>query len=245
MKVTNIVNIDLSIRQNIPFVDAVQGDSARSIEFRLFDRGQPFNVPDGSAVLIRYKRPDGFGGVYDTLPNGETAYSIIANKVTAVLSPTALGVAGNVDFQVSVSNEGKTVSAFSLEIRVDADPSFDAVDAEDYINIEQFVTEKSKENAPYIGENGNWWVNQEDTGVKAGGGSGGMNTTAANLLVTILRNAVYGTDQSASITALEAALAVSGEAQEITFTQTGSVLAISGVESIMTITQTGSVLALA
>lgn len=206
MKVTNIVNIDLSIRQNIPFVDAVQGDSARAIEFRLFDKGQPFNVPDGSAVLIRYKRPDGFGGVYDTLPNGEIAYSIIANKVTAVLSPTALGVAGNVDFQIAVSNEGKTVSAFSLEIRVDADPSFDSVDAEDYINIEQFVTEKSKENAPYIGENGNWWVNQEDTGVKAGGGSGGGTGTdgfspVANVTQTDTGAVISITDKSGTTTA--------------------------------------------
>lgn len=195
MKVTNIVNIDLSIRQNIPFVDAVQGDSARAIEFRLFDRGQPFNVPDGSAVLIRYKRPDGFGGVYDTLPNGETAYSISSNKVTAALSPTALGVAGNVDFQVTVSNGEDLISAFALEIRVDADPSADVVDAEDYINISQFVTEESKKNAPYIGDNGNWWVNQEDTGVKAGGGSGGGGADGFSPVAKVTQ-----TDSGATIT---------------------------------------------
>ena len=135
MKVTNIVNIDLSIRQNIPFVDAVQGDSARAIEFRLFDKGQPFNAPDGSAVLIRYKRPDGFGGVYDTLPNGETAYSISANKVTAVLSPTALGAPGEVDFQISILSGDDLISIFSLQIRVDKDPYIDSSEAEDYVNI--------------------------------------------------------------------------------------------------------------
>lgn len=195
MKVTNIVNIDLSIRQNIPFVDAVQGDSARAIEFRLFDKGQPFNVPDGSAVLIRYKRPDGFGGVYDTLPNGETAYSISSNKVTAVLSPTALGVSGNVDFQVTVSNGEDLISAFALQIRVDADPSADVVDAEDYINISQFVTEESKKNAPYIGDNSNWWVNQEDTGVKAGGGSGGGGADGFSPVAKVTQ-----TDSGATIT---------------------------------------------
>lgn len=135
MKVTNIVNIDLSIRQNIPFVDAVQGDSARAIEFRLFDKGQPFNVPDDSAVLIRYKRPDGFGGVYDTLPNGETAYSISSNKVTVVLSPTALGAPGEVDFQISILNGNDLISIFSIQIRVDADPYIDSSEAEDYVNI--------------------------------------------------------------------------------------------------------------
>jgi hypothetical protein len=40
--------------------------------------------------------------------------------------------------------------------------------------------------------------------------SGGMSATAANLLINILRNGVYSTDQSANITALEAALASGG-----------------------------------
>ena len=38
----------------------------------------------------------------------------------------------------------------------------------------------------------------------------GLSTTAANLLITILRNVVYSTDQSANITALETALGSSG-----------------------------------
>ena len=37
-------------------------------------------------------------------------------------------------------------------------------------------------------------------------GGGGISTTAKNLLITILRNAVYSTDQSANITALDTAL---------------------------------------
>lgn len=42
------------------------------------------------------------------------------------------------------------------------------------------------------------------------GGGGGLNATASALLVTILRNALYTADQSANITALEAALASGG-----------------------------------
>lgn len=41
-------------------------------------------------------------------------------------------------------------------------------------------------------------------------GSGGMSATASALLITILRNGVYNTNQSANITALEAALASGG-----------------------------------
>ena len=43
------------------------------------------------------------------------------------------------------------------------------------------------------------------------GGGGGIGTTAKNLLITILRNAVYISDQSANITDLETALGGSGE----------------------------------
>lgn len=114
---------------------------------------------------------------------------------------------------------------------------------------------------PHIGENGNWYLGDIDTGVKAAGTdgddggyyspeitpneadnsftitfkasksgmpavapatiklpeksndsgenpNGGLSTTAANLLVEILRNGVYSADQSANITALAAELAV-------------------------------------
>ena len=75
---------------------------------------------------------------------------------------------------------------------------------------------------------------------------GGMSATASALLITILRNAVYSTDQSANITALEAALATSEEekpnAPENGVEQSGSILSIvSGV----TVSQTDSVLAIA
>lgn len=54
----------------------------------------------------------------------------------------------------------------------------------------------------------------ENGNVNVEGCSGGMNTTVANLLVTILRNAVYSTDQSANITALANALASNGGGEE-------------------------------
>jgi hypothetical protein len=44
----------------------------------------------------------------------------------------------------------------------------------------------------------------------SGGNGGGLNSTASALLITILKNAVYTADQSANITALEAALAEGG-----------------------------------
>lgn len=72
---------------------------------------------------------------------------------------------------------------------------------------------------PHIGVNGNWWIGETDTGVPATGSGGGLSITAANLLVEILRNGVYGTDQSANITALAAELGVT-EAATYTITNT-------------------------
>ena len=50
--------------------------------------------------------------------------------------------------------------------------------------------------------------------------SGGMTTTAKNLLITILRNAMYTTNQSANITALESALASSTDIKTYNITNT-------------------------
>lgn len=79
-------------------------------------------------------------------------------------------------------------------------------------------------------------------------GGSGLNSTAKNLLVTILRNGIYSADQSANITALETALSNGAdtpdepEQPEIGIVQTGSILAIT---SGVTATQTGSLLAIA
>lgn len=94
---------------------------------------------------------------------------------------------------------------------------------------------------------GNTGGNGSNSGQNA---NGGLNDTAKNLLITILRSGVYSTDQSANITALEAALSVSGgiedpdkpEAPESGVTQVGAVLSIvSGV----TVTQNDSTLNIA
>lgn len=87
-----------------------------------------------------------------------------------------------------------------------------------------------------------------------GGKGGGITEIARALLISILRNAVYASDQSANITALETALASSGssgggtgggESSSISITKNGTVLTISGVSSISTVKQTGTILALA
>lgn len=73
--------------------------------------------------------------------------------------------------------------------------------------------------------------------------NGGLNETAKNLLITILRNvSFYTTDQSENINALESALSNNSTEQPTSgITQSGSILAIT---SGVTVSQSGSTLAL-
>lgn len=81
----------------------------------------------------------------------------------------------------------------------------------------------------------------------------GLSDSAKTLLITILRNGVYSTDQSANITALGEALVSpggSGGGEDtpdtgVSITQSGGVLTLSGVPAITSITQSGNVLTLA
>ncbi len=88
---------------------------------------------------------------------------------------------------------------------------------------------------------------------EAAAGSGGLSAAAAELLVDLLRNALYpdGYDADGKVAELEVALGTGGDSGDETpdtgdadVTQSGSTLTISGVQDITTITQSGSVLAL-
>ena len=80
------------------------------------------------------------------------------------------------------------------------------------------------------------------------GGSGGLSPTAITLLISILRNAVFATDQSGNITSLETILSSGSssgdETQEITATVEGNTLILNNAPSINTATVEGSVMTL-
>lgn len=87
-------------------------------------------------------------------------------------------------------------------------------------------------------ENGNVEIDLSESG-----SGGGMNTIAKTLLMTILRNGVYTSDQSANINALETALGESGGTDNTeTVTQIGSILRLVGG---VTVTQSGTTLSVA
>ena len=68
------------------------------------------------------------------------------------------------------------------------------------------------------------------------GQCGGLSTHAADLLITILRNGIYGSNQSANITALEAALKSDGSGDNSgDETVTDDITVFDGVVTIVSV----------
>jgi len=119
MIITNKVKLDLQTPGILPTIHAVQNDSySRNLEITLFSDRKPFIFPDNGAVVIRYKKSDGKGGEYDTLPDGTAAWRAERNILTVALAPQVLTTPGSVHLSVSLIAEGKQLSIFPIHLAV-------------------------------------------------------------------------------------------------------------------------------
>ena len=120
-------------------IHAVQDDSnSRKIAFNIYAGGAQWAVPDGTLVTVRYKKPDGTAGFYDTLPDGSTpAATIDGNVVTVALVPQAFTVRGNVPVQIKLYNSaGASIATFAVVMHVSANVVSDAeIVSSDYYSV--------------------------------------------------------------------------------------------------------------
>ena len=124
MNVVHKVTADLSRRGVTSRVDVVQGDSySRQLQLHLIAGGAPWTPPTDATVAVRYRKPGGVKGSYNTLPSGASAYTVNGNTVTVTLSPELVDVSGTVQIQVVLTKESESISLFTLEIHVHPDPS--------------------------------------------------------------------------------------------------------------------------
>lgn len=94
MIITSKIEMDLNWYDQ-PKVEALQDDQySRDVQITLLSDGAPWEVPEGASVIVNYIKPDGLGGEYDTMPNGDTAWSASGNVLTVKLAPQVLTVAG-------------------------------------------------------------------------------------------------------------------------------------------------------
>ena len=85
MIVTHEIRLDLTKREETAFLEAMQDDRyCRNLAVSMYAGAIPWNPPDGSRAVVRFRKADGTGGEYDTLPDGIQAYSVSGNILNVV-----------------------------------------------------------------------------------------------------------------------------------------------------------------
>ena len=121
MVVTHKLTMDLEGNAQTPWIEVEQWDAyTREIRLLLVSRKIPWHIPEDAKVLICYRKPDGSSGVYDTLPDGKTAWSVLGNMLTMVLAPQILTVPGTVVLQAQIIQTEKILHTFQIEVCVRA-----------------------------------------------------------------------------------------------------------------------------
>ena len=139
LETTAALRVDLLDPGAPQIIHAVQDDSnSRKIAFSIYAGGAQWAVPDGTLVTVRYKKPDGTAGFYDTLPDGSTpAATIDGNVVTVSLVLQAFTVRGNVPVQIKLYNSaGASIATFAVVMHVSANVVSDAeIVSSDYYSV--------------------------------------------------------------------------------------------------------------
>lgn len=138
MQSTTPLNLNLQFPNYSTTMYAVQHDRlSRKITAVLADGSAPFAPEYGTLAVVRYKKPDGTCGFYDTDEDGNDAVSWEDNVATIMLAEQALTVAGTVLCQVQFYNgDDQRLSSFTWKIIVEETACPDSqITSSDYFNI--------------------------------------------------------------------------------------------------------------
>ena len=142
MNVNHALSLNVSSASVPPTLHMTQGDSnSRSIVAALFSGASPFNIPSGSSVMVRFGKPDGTGGLYDTTESGAPVV-FSGNTVTAPVAEQMLSVPGVVVAQIEVYSAATEESpayrlasfCFFVDVEKSAYPD-DTIISSGYYNI--------------------------------------------------------------------------------------------------------------
>lgn len=127
-------------------IDVVQGDAnTRVVEVGLYVNGLVWEIPEDTSAQIRYRKPDGTTGIYDTLPDGTRAWETDGNTVSVFLTPQMLTVAGEVKMQVELISGAGSLATFAMGIWVEENPAAGALTSENYVNMRTWLLEQLDE----------------------------------------------------------------------------------------------------
>lgn len=141
MNINQTVALNLSESITPPTLRMAQDDAnTRTIKASLWDGAQPFSIPSECVCMVRFGKPDGTGGLYDTTEGGQKV-SYSGNVVTAPVVAQMLAVAGAVKAQIDIYGGGEKQQAEKLatfRFRVEVEPSAYAdakIISSDYYNV--------------------------------------------------------------------------------------------------------------
>lgn len=140
MNIMHKLTVDLANRNCDSIIKAVRGDSSRMVEITVLSDGSPWQIPEDASIVIRYAKPDGTTGTYDTLPDGTRAWQATGNLLTVSLAPQLFTVSGAVSLQITVVQGLQQISTFRVALDVSTEISSRSGSA-DYTNLSQWLAE--------------------------------------------------------------------------------------------------------
>ncbi len=140
MKVINKIDIHLDDYQITPEIVVMQCDAnTRELQFSLYANKQMWQPPSTAKLYVSYRKPDGTGGFYDTLPDGTAACSIQDSSICAVLAEQVLSVPGKVPVAISIQADDKILATFAVQLNVKPNPGIAAMESEDYFCLKAAI----------------------------------------------------------------------------------------------------------
>ena len=141
MNIKHSCGLNLSADAIPPRLHMVQGDAnSRTIVATLWDGAQPYSIPAGAVIMVRFRKPDGTGGMYDATESGNQV-SYVGSIVTAPVATQMLAVAGDVFAEIdifgsSVGTAAERLATFRFVVEVAPCVLPDAkIISSDYYNI--------------------------------------------------------------------------------------------------------------
>lgn len=102
LTVKQAVQLSITLNGVPPTLHMVQGDAnSRTIVATLWDGTQLYSIPAGAAIMVRFRKPDGTGGLYDATESGNKV-SYAGSIVTAPVATQMLTVAGDVFAEIDI-----------------------------------------------------------------------------------------------------------------------------------------------
>lgn len=126
MIVTQSIDLDFSDLGEQKRVYAKQYDeNTRDVHITLYDGGVMWSIPAGTTAVVRYRKPDKKGGIYDELPNGDPACIVNTGSgtVNITLAPEVLTCPGDVLVDVVLVSGNDALATFNFVVNVERSPS--------------------------------------------------------------------------------------------------------------------------